>query len=452
MANNDMDRVVPLGQLDDYRVAQDDPDVRGWEVLASDGRKIGEVDELLVDTNAMKVRYLDVDVDDGVIGDGMDRHVLIPIGYARLERDRDCVMVDGLAAADLQGLPSYDQGPLTRDFESSVRTSFEGRRSTPADTTTVGMSAAGAGMLETAGLDNTPGTGTGLGMTGTSTGAGLSDAGTGMRAETAALGERLPDGEGMRAAGYDGGNTSPLSTGSAIRDTDSTRTGLDSDLGTTGGMSAADSTGGALGSGGGRTDLGGTTGGMSAGSTGSMDSGMSSGGISGGGLSAGSTDSAGGYLGGSGNRTELGGTTGGLSAGSASGPGIGGSNVPGGSMRAGSDDDTLAGGMSAGAGSQGPVAGMGADRGPQGDMSHRAGSGMAGSDYLHNADEDFYASDAFDDSRFYGARRPGSTASPGGLGDGMGADRAETERLAREASERLREDERNRGVGGTGSL
>ena len=91
MANGDMDRVVPLGQLDDFRVAEGDPDGRGWEVLASDGRKIGEVDELLVDTAAMKVRYLDVDldVDDVVLSGGHDRHVLIPIGYARLERDRD---------------------------------------------------------------------------------------------------------------------------------------------------------------------------------------------------------------------------------------------------------------------------------------------------------------------------------------------------------------------------
>jgi hypothetical protein len=378
MANNDMDRVVPLGQLDDFKVAEGDPDVRGWEVLASDGRKIGEVDELLVDTNAMKVRYLDVDVDDGVIGDGMDRHVLIPIGYARLEQERDCVMVDGLAAADLQGLPSYDQGPLTRDFESSVRSSFEGRRTTPDTTTAAGMTGAGAGMMDTAGLDNTPGTGTGLGMTG----AGLPNAGTGVRAEPH-LGENVPDGEGMRAAGYDGGNTNPLSTGTGLRDTGSTRTGLDSDSGTTGG------------------------------------------------LSAGSTSSAGGFLGGSGNRTELGGTA-------------------RGDARSADPDATLVGGMSAGAGSQGPVAGMGTDRGPQGDMSHRASPGMAGSDYLHNADEDFYASDAFDDSRFYGTRRGGMNA--GGLGDSMGADRDETARLAREASERLREDERNRGLGGSGSL
>ena len=377
MANNDMDRVVPLGQLDDYKVAEGDPDVRGWEVMASDGRKIGEVDELLVDTNAMKVRYLDVDVEDGVIGDGMDRHVLIPIGYARLEQERDRVMVDGLASADLHALPAYDQGPLTRDFESSVRDSFSHRgtasTTTVAGTTGAGMTGAGARMVDTAGLDNSPGTGTGLGLSGTAAGADLSDAGT--RTREHHLGDGVPAGEGMRAAGYDAGSANPMQPG-----TGSPRTGLDSDPGTS------------------------------------------------------------------------------------------------------------TGGMSAGAGSQGPVAGMGTDRGPQGDMSHRASTGSAGSDYQHNADEDFYASDAFDDSRFYGARRGGTAGGglggttpssgtgggmnassgglgassggaslrgggdPGGMSDSMGADRDETARLAREASERLREDQQNRGVGGSGSL
>jgi hypothetical protein len=124
MASDDMDRVVPLGQMDDFAVAEGDPDVRGWEVLASDGRRIGDVDELLVDAAAMKVRYLDVDLDDGVVGEAGERHVLIPIGYARLDRERDCVRVDALAAADLAALPAYDQGPLSREHETSVRDRF----------------------------------------------------------------------------------------------------------------------------------------------------------------------------------------------------------------------------------------------------------------------------------------------------------------------------------------
>jgi hypothetical protein len=396
MANNDMDRVVPLGQLDDFKVAEGEPDVRGWEVLASDGRKIGEVDELLVDTAAMKVRYLDVDVDDGMVAGGGDRHVLIPIGYARLEEDRDCVMVDALASADLGGVPSYDQGPLTRDFETSVRESFSARRGTE---TSAGL-AGGSGMMDTAGLDNTPGTGTGLGMTGMSSGTpgGLSDTGGGMRASA-------PDADSMHSTGSSAGMMASADDG--LR-------------------------------GGERTSAG------SQGPAGGMNTGTSSG----------------------------------MSAGASPG---------------GMGTDSLSGGMNAGASSGGLGAlderadELGYDRDAvemRGDASHRAG--LSGSDYQHNADEDFYASDAFDDARFFGSRRPGGTSNAAprgnlGLGGGTGGagqvdqlsgsglqrdgstlhgastgdtgtDRDETARLAREASERLREDQANRGLGGTGNL
>ncbi|HEX8831595.1 MAG TPA: PRC-barrel domain-containing protein [Longimicrobium sp.] len=126
MSNDDLDRVVPMDDLDDFRVAGDAPDPRGWEVVAADGRRIGEVDELLVDTGAMKVRYLDVDVDDEVSAEP-DRHVLVPIGYARLDRDHDRVIVDQLSSADLRAIPAYRHGPITRDFENSVRDGWRGR-------------------------------------------------------------------------------------------------------------------------------------------------------------------------------------------------------------------------------------------------------------------------------------------------------------------------------------
>lgn len=125
MSSDDLDRVVPMDDLDDFRVAGDAPDPRGWEVVAADGRRIGEVDELLVDTGAMKVRYLDVDVDDEVSAEP-DRHVLVPIGYARLDRDHDRVIVDQLSSADLRAIPAYRHGPITRDFETSVRDGWRG--------------------------------------------------------------------------------------------------------------------------------------------------------------------------------------------------------------------------------------------------------------------------------------------------------------------------------------
>lgn len=166
MHDENLDRVVPLNQLDDFKVAEGDPDVRGWDVVSADGSKIGEVDELLVDTSAMKVRYLDVDLNDELVAGDPDRHVLVPIGYARLERERDCVVVDNLNATDLQALPAYGHGPLTRDFESSVRESF--RR--PTGTAGAGATTGGTTATETTGT-----TGTGMTAGGTTGARGTAD-------------------------------------------------------------------------------------------------------------------------------------------------------------------------------------------------------------------------------------------------------------------------------------
>jgi uncharacterized protein (TIGR02271 family) len=114
MASEPMDRVVPLNQLSGYKVADGEPDIRGWDVVASDGSRLGKVDDLLVDTQANKVRYVDVDMD------GDARHVTVPIGYARLEENRHQVLVDGLGTEQLRALPNYTHGGITRDYEEQV--------------------------------------------------------------------------------------------------------------------------------------------------------------------------------------------------------------------------------------------------------------------------------------------------------------------------------------------
>lgn len=40
---------VPLGELTGLRMASDEPDVRGWDVLTLDSQPLGQVDDLLVD-------------------------------------------------------------------------------------------------------------------------------------------------------------------------------------------------------------------------------------------------------------------------------------------------------------------------------------------------------------------------------------------------------------------
>jgi photosynthetic reaction center H subunit len=127
-------QIAPLKELKDYKVASDDPDVRGWNVLARDGRPIGEVHDLLVDTAAMRVRYLDVELDRDLLasvppvpgtahhGALMEhRHVLVPIGTAQLDEDHDQVRIESLDSGDVAVLPAYDHQAFSRDYENGVR-------------------------------------------------------------------------------------------------------------------------------------------------------------------------------------------------------------------------------------------------------------------------------------------------------------------------------------------
>ena len=118
--------LVRLQEMHGYKVADGDIDPRGWDVKAADGTRVGEVDSLIVDQGAMMVRYLDVKLDRKAAGLSDDRHVLVPIGGARLDDDRDDVLLGSLSAGDLAALPPYTHGQqLTREHETSVRRGFD---------------------------------------------------------------------------------------------------------------------------------------------------------------------------------------------------------------------------------------------------------------------------------------------------------------------------------------
>lgn len=123
MAMQRTDGTYPLDDLDDYTVAEGDPDPRGWDVYSSDNQKLGEVKDLLVDPQAMLVRYLDVELDKDVVSE-RGRHVLFPVGTARLNDDEDRVTVQSIAAG-VRTLPAYQKdGALKREYEDSLLASM----------------------------------------------------------------------------------------------------------------------------------------------------------------------------------------------------------------------------------------------------------------------------------------------------------------------------------------
>jgi photosynthetic reaction center H subunit len=125
-------RLYNLKELTKYEVADGDPDVRGWSVYTSNNVKFGVVEDLIVDTAKMKVRYLDIDVDDDVSGVTDDHHLLVPIGAASIDAKEDKVFIRTIETKTLLKSPPY-KGAITRDYEDNVRGVWGTRKTSSAE-------------------------------------------------------------------------------------------------------------------------------------------------------------------------------------------------------------------------------------------------------------------------------------------------------------------------------
>jgi photosynthetic reaction center H subunit len=116
-------QLARVGELSDYEVADYHSDVRGWDVIASDGRKIGDVKELVADTAAMKVRYLDIELDSEFRRSDEESRVLVPIEHAQLIEDDDVVRLGALASNQARDIPTH-RGTYDREYEGRVSRIF----------------------------------------------------------------------------------------------------------------------------------------------------------------------------------------------------------------------------------------------------------------------------------------------------------------------------------------
>jgi uncharacterized protein (TIGR02271 family) len=115
------EHLIPLNQLDAYEVADDSSDVRGWPVHSTDDRRIGVVDELLVDTRDLKARYLIVDRAREAPAAGGGARLLFPVSAAHVDGNERKVRVS-LAAAEIGSLPAYmAESGVPQGYDDSFR-------------------------------------------------------------------------------------------------------------------------------------------------------------------------------------------------------------------------------------------------------------------------------------------------------------------------------------------
>lgn len=118
---NSAPRLRRLSQLEDYEIADGDPDIRQWRVFDAEGDAVGTVHDLIIDLGTLEARYVDLELAGDVAGSDSDQHVLVPIGAARLSDDVDAMTLTSLQASQLASLPRYDHSTITRDRECELQ-------------------------------------------------------------------------------------------------------------------------------------------------------------------------------------------------------------------------------------------------------------------------------------------------------------------------------------------
>ena len=117
-------RLQELGGSD-FEIKDGQPNIKGWKVRTESGERLGEVDELIFDAQARKVRYIVLDLEDND-WDLDSKEVLIPIGMAEIHRDDDVIILPEITAGQLQSLPEYDSDRLSSIDEHAIRAAFTG--------------------------------------------------------------------------------------------------------------------------------------------------------------------------------------------------------------------------------------------------------------------------------------------------------------------------------------
>ncbi|WP_066218930.1 PRC-barrel domain-containing protein [Formosa haliotis] len=143
--NTNEKHLYDLDELSDYKISEGYADIRGWDVKDIDNRVIGKVDNLLVNKEAQRVVYIDVEVDKSIIdashdpystdGNGEVRefinkdgenHIIIPIGLIDINSDLKHVYTHTVNYRTFSETKRYRKGDnVDRAYEVQVLDSYK---------------------------------------------------------------------------------------------------------------------------------------------------------------------------------------------------------------------------------------------------------------------------------------------------------------------------------------
>jgi photosynthetic reaction center H subunit len=121
--DHQLPKIVPLRAAPEYGVAEEDPDVRGWTLVAADGVAVGLITDLWVDKSDVLFRYLEAAVE----GPSGRRQVVFPIGNGVFDKKKKIVKVNALLSHQIAAAPALKNAEtITLLEEDKVAAYFAG--------------------------------------------------------------------------------------------------------------------------------------------------------------------------------------------------------------------------------------------------------------------------------------------------------------------------------------
>ncbi|MFP4527457.1 MAG: PRC-barrel domain-containing protein [Candidatus Kapaibacterium sp.] len=113
------DSLEYLKNMESQKVEWNEPDIRGWSVVAADGKDIGKVHDLVVRKDNKKVVYIDIHLPTEMT-EGENDHAMIPAGFIDVEDDNEKVRIALIKSGHSEMIPKYRGGTIYKDYEEEM--------------------------------------------------------------------------------------------------------------------------------------------------------------------------------------------------------------------------------------------------------------------------------------------------------------------------------------------
>ncbi len=121
-SNNEYNNLKELGKSN-FEIAKGESDIRTWVVKNGKGNILGEVEELIFDTDAHKAVFIVLNLDKNELN-LKERKVLLPLDHAEINLAYKNVIYKGLSPNEIAVLPTYEKGIFTRNSIDLTNSTF----------------------------------------------------------------------------------------------------------------------------------------------------------------------------------------------------------------------------------------------------------------------------------------------------------------------------------------